>query len=68
MSSNLEFLQHRLEHLPNQDLFRFRGVTDSGDLIPCVVRADKQTGFCHVENEVTGVWCWHLLRAWYQYV
>ncbi len=65
MSYNLT--QYKLAFLPNLHGFRFRGVTDLGDLIPCVVKMDETTGLCHVENEVTNEWCFHQLKSWYQY-
>lgn len=59
--------QYSLAFIPNNSGFRFKGVLKNGELIPCVVKMDKQTGMCHVENEVTDERCFHQIVSWCQY-
>jgi len=56
-----------LSILPNAHGFRFRGVEENGDLLPCIVEADKN-GLHHIVCENTGARVFYKLRGWMQWL
>lgn len=55
-----------LADLPNTKDFRFRGVLEDGDLIPCVV-ARTDSGIHFAVEETTRKPCYYYLRGWMPY-
>lgn len=56
-----------LADIPNLEGFRFRGVAENGDLIPCVVmRGDD--GMHYAARESDGERIYHELRGWMQWL
>lgn len=54
-----------LSALPNQEGYKFRGVTESGDLYPCVVRKSERG--VHYAALESGEPIYDHLRGWFAY-
>lgn len=53
-----------LADIPNQEGFRFLGVSKGGDEWICVVQQKNPDGCYSVYREEDGVPCWSQLAAW----
>lgn len=56
-----------LESLPNQEGFQFRGVTENGDMIPCIVLRDSD-GMHYAASASDGERIYSVLRGWMQWL
>lgn len=53
-----------LADLPNQEGFRFSGLTHGDLWIDCIVRRNENGAYGAYYDRPKGAWCWPELKGW----